>query len=155
VIIRVATALDADADTVWLLVRQPSTLVYVMRGMLGLSSPDVLPGRWSEGATVTARLLLLDLVPAWRHEIQITAYSDARREIETAEHGGPLRVWNHRLRVEPTARDQCRYVDEVEIGAGLLTPVFWLTAWAFFRYRQWRLRKLVRAEQKEAAGPSR
>ncbi len=62
----------------------------------------------------------------------------------TAEGGGPVRTWNHRLRFEPTGPSSCRYTDEVEIEAGPLTASVWLFAAIFYRYRQARWRSLTR-----------
>ena len=37
-----------------------------------------------------------------------------------------------------------RYTDSVEVRAGLLTPLVWAFATAFYRHRQRRWRRLVR-----------
>jgi hypothetical protein len=38
------------------------------------------------------------------------------------------------------------YTDQVEIQAGLLTPLVWALASIFYRYRQFRWRRLVAAD---------
>ena len=78
------------------------------------------------------------------HEIRITAVDSRAREIRAQEAGGPITAWNHRIRIQPEGSG-CRYTDEVRINAGLLTPMVWLHTQLFFRYRQMRWRRLVRA----------
>jgi len=36
------------------------------------------------------------------------------------------------------------YTDEIDIGAGALTPFVWAYAHLLYRYRQWRWRRLAR-----------
>jgi len=90
------------------------------------------------------RLMLFGLVPAWRHKITIVRLDDAGREILTSEQGGALRTWNHHITVDERGPYRSRYTDEIEIGAGALTPFMWAYAHLFFRYRQWRWRRLAR-----------
>ena len=54
-----------------------------------------------------------------------------------------MRNWNHLIRIEPEGAGS-RYTDEIEIGAGPLTPLISLYAKLFYRYRQRRWRKLAR-----------
>lgn len=137
--VHLSTFLDTDADTAWGLVQRTSTFRYVTRGLLRWSGD--LPERWQPGLVLRSRLYLFGLLPGGMHELRITRVDDQRREIQTTEHGGLLRVWNHTIRVEPDGVARCRYTDRVEIEAGLLTPMVWLVAHVFFRYRQMRLRR--------------
>jgi hypothetical protein len=143
-IVKVSTRLHASASEAWGLVRKTSTMLYVCRGLLGLAGSGSLPETWQEGVTVRRRLLLCHLLPAWVHEIRIARIDDLKREFQTAERGGLLRAWNHTIRVEPDDGGRCRYTDRIEVRAGIWTAVAWLIAQVFFRYRQMRLRRLVR-----------
>jgi ligand-binding SRPBCC domain-containing protein len=68
---------------------------------------------------------------------------DGEIELYTNERSGPVRVWNHRLTFEPTDGGS-RYTDEIEIERGPLgLPTAAFIA-IFFRYRQWRWRRLTR-----------
>ncbi|WP_344451232.1 hypothetical protein [Actinocorallia aurantiaca] len=69
---------------------------------------------------------------------------EAARSMRTREHGGPVRTWNHTLRVEPLSEDSCRYSDTVDIDAGRLTPLVTAFAEVFYGHRHRRWRKLVR-----------
>lgn len=134
----------ASADQVWSLVKQSSTLLYVTRGLLGFAGADGFPREWRQGARIDTRLLFFGVLPGWRHQLTVIEVSEAKRELFTEEGGGVVQVWNHRITVEAREGPHCRYTDEVEVGAGLLTPLVWLYAKLFYRYRQWRWRSLLR-----------
>ena len=57
----------------------------------------------------------------------------------TEEHGGPIRMWRHRLTAVELGPDRCRYTDDVEIDAGALTRFAGLAARILYthRYRRW------------------
>lgn len=142
-VVRVSTHLDAPAARAWELARRSDTFRYVTRGLLGFRSPEPLPEVWREGRSARGRLVFFHLIPAWTHEIRIASVDAHAREIRTHEAGGPVTAWSHRIRVRPDGEGS-RYTDEVRISAGLLTPLVWLHAQLFFRYRQMRWRRLVR-----------
>jgi hypothetical protein len=45
--------------------------------------------------------------------------------------------------VRPLEAGTCRYSDEIEIDAGLLTPLVWLFARVFYGHRQRRWQKVA------------
>lgn len=47
-----------------------------------------------------------------------------------------IRKWHHTITIEPLSKGECRYNDEVEVEAGLITPVIWIFAHIFYRHRQ-------------------
>ena len=83
-------------------------------------------------------------MPAWWHEIHITRLDDAAREILTAERGGAIKQWHHRITVDERGPYRSHYTDEIDIRAGVFTPLIWAYAQAFYRYRQMRWRRLAR-----------
>ena len=141
---KISSELPASAEQVWSLVKRSSTLLYVTRGLLGFGGADQFPSEWRQGAQVDTRLLFFGVLPAWRHRLTFKVVSDAKREQFTEEGGGLVPTWNHLIKVEALGAQQCRYTDDVEIKAGPLTPVVWLYANVFYRYRQWRWRSLLR-----------
>jgi hypothetical protein len=143
-LVRVTTRLPASADHVWDAVQRTDTLRYVTRGLLGFRLDREAPERFAEGETYCMRLLFFGLVPAWRHEIRVVRLDTAHREIRTEEHGGPVRTWSHRIAVDDEGWGSARYLDEIEIAAGVLTPFVWIYAQFFYRYRQMRWRRLAR-----------
>ena len=143
-LVRVSTRLPVPPDLAWDTVKRTDTLRYVTRGLLGFRPEGEIPDRLAEGETYRMRLLFFGVLPAWRHEIQVIRLDDASQEIRTEEHGGPVRDWRHRITVDAEGWGATRYMDEIEIAAGPLTPLVWLYAQVFYRYRQWRWRRLAR-----------
>ncbi len=142
--IKLTTELEAPADAVWNALRKTEAFRYVARPLLCLKAD--LPRRWPDrgGVVRIERLLLLCVVPAWSHELRFVRLDDEEHEMLTSERGGPIREWKHRIRVEPVSGRLCRYTDEVEVCAGMLTLLVWLFAHLFYRYRQMRWRGLAR-----------
>jgi hypothetical protein len=144
VVVRVTTRLPVQADTAWDTVKRPDTLRYITRGLLGFRIAGDVPEQFTEGETYGMRLLFFGVLPAWRHRIEIVRVDEAAHEIRTEERGGPVRRWRHRITVDAEGWGATRYLDEIEIEAGVLTPFVWLYAQLFYRYRQMRWRKLAR-----------
>src|SRR5215208_3560345 len=145
VIARVSTSLDAPAAAAWETVKRLDTFRYVTRGVLGYRVAQGTPDDLREGLVVRGRLLFFHVLPAWNHEIRVVRVDDEAREILTSENGGPVKNWGHTIRVETGQEPgRCRYTDEIDIRAGLLTPLVWAYAHIFYRYRQARWRRLAR-----------
>src|SRR5690625_5227284 len=143
---RISSEFPASADQVWALVKRSNTLVYVTRGLLGFGGAEEFPRQWRQGMQIQTRLLFFGVRPGWRHRLTFKEICDTKREQFTEEGGGLVPVWNHLIKVEEHDAGCSRYTDDVEIGAGWLTPLMWLYAHVFYRYRQWRWRSLLRRE---------
>jgi hypothetical protein len=142
--IHIETNLPTDADRVWQAMQHPASFSYVCRGVIGLPA---LAGRTEpmhEGELGTAWLLLFHVIPLSHHTIHLVKVDPANRTMQSREHGGMLRQWNHTLHVEPISPRTCRYRDTVEIDAGPLTPIVARASIWIYRYRQRRWHKLVR-----------
>jgi len=144
VIARISTELEAPAETIWALLKRTETLLYVTRGVLGLPAAKRWPADWRVGDEARGRLWFFHVIPGWEHRIRPVAVDESRRELLTNEQGGIVKVWNHRLWVEPLPGGRSRYTDEIAIEAGLWTPPVWAIAHLFYRYRQARWRGLAR-----------
>lgn len=149
-IVKISTPLNVPAEVVWGRVKQTATFQYVTRGVLRFSAATGLPKEWYQGQKCNSRLILFGVFPAWVHELEVVRLDNARRELQTAEKGGLLRSWDHTLTVAPDDEGCCIYTDTVVLDAGILTPLIWLIAHVFFRYRQMRLRRLVRLQEPSA-----
>ena len=143
-IARITTELDAPAGRVWALLKRKQTLLYVTRGVMGLPEAHRWPEEWREGEEVSGRIRFLHLIPGWEHTIRAESVDEARRELRTRERGGFVRRWNHLLKVEKISEGRSRYTDEIELDAGVLTPLVWAFAYLFYRYRQTRWRTLAK-----------
>jgi len=133
--------LPLSADEVWSLAKKTATQLYLSRQ--GFAYSAELPVVREQGYEAAHRLRLFGILPAWMHRQRFERVDEREREIFVREQGGPYRVWNHRMRVEPAGDRRCRFLDTIEVEAGLLTPLVWLAAMMLCRSRMRRLRELA------------
>jgi hypothetical protein len=140
----ITSELNISADDAWQLVKKSSTLTFVTKGLLSFSDSDHFPTEWVEDSRVVSRLRFFGIIPAWNHQIHFQKVSDSELEITTEEQGGIVSKWKHRIKISSINKGATSlYTDEVEIEAGLLTPVVWLYANLLYRYRQLRWKVLT------------
>ena len=142
--VRRTTPLPISAADAFALAQDPATFAYVVRGVLRVPALATVPGGFAQpGARASGRMWWLGVIPGWTHHLEIVAIAPG--EIRTAEHGGLVRTWNHRLTFTATSPTTCAYTDEIEIEAAprALTPVVAAFARALFALRQARWRRLV------------
>lgn len=147
------TDLPLPAERGFELAGKLNVFEYVVSPIMSLSlTPEmeeiVASGAFPVGQTLSARLKALRVIPIWMHTLTLISAEqrgDGVFEIYTNEHGGPARIWNHRLTFEPVGESACRYTDEIEIEGGLLGLPTRLFVLGFFRFRQFRWRGLARA----------
>ncbi len=146
---RLATVLDTPAERVWQAVLRPRLLDHVAWPIQVFDriDPAGWPERWSVG-DYQVRLRLFGIVPMGRQSIVIRDIQagPTRYGLRDDGHGDLVKRWDHRITLEPISPTACRYNDEVEVRAGLLTPVAWAFVQIFYRHRQRRLRALVTAD---------
>jgi hypothetical protein len=144
-IARISTDLDAPPAAVWEAVKWLDTFRYVTRGVLGYRVTEGTPDDLREEMVVRGRLYFFHVLPAWTHSIRVVRVDEQAREILTSENGGPVENWGHLIRVQHGPEPgRSRYTDQIDIRAGVLTPLVWAYAHVFYRYRQARWRRLAR-----------
>ena len=135
--VQARTILPGTAYRVWKLLLLKDSFLYFTGGLMSYTDTDQWPKRlFTEGKSLKTRVKVFGLAPSSAHHVQVVRVDEARGEIETNESGGLVRVWNHRMRVEPVSETTCRYTDRIELEAGILTPLVWLFAVLLYRYRQ-------------------
>lgn len=152
--VRVSTRLRCAPDAAWEAVQTTALLERVAWPLLHFVAvgPGPLPERWVEGKSSTVSMFVFGVVPIGHHTIRIVRLDPGRRVLETRESGRLAPVWNHRIEVAGDGPGRAIYSDEVEIHAGWRTPGVWLLARLFYRYHQWRWRRLAPALRARAAG---
>ncbi len=140
--IRVTTDLPISAECAYELVQTAELFKFVIRPVLRVTGLPDSAGQFTPGDEIEGRLWWFGVIPSWKHRLRLLRIEPF--VVETAEGGGPVKKWNHRLTFEPLTDNSCRYTDHVEIEAGLMTPSVWLFAATFYRYRQARWRSLAR-----------
>jgi hypothetical protein len=124
------------------MLKDPAAFRFIVAGMVGLDEVE-LPGQIREGSVIRMHVRPLHLPGGYDHEIRFVHMDELNRSAMTEERGGAIRRWRHRITVEPLDAGHCRYTDNVDIDAGLLTPAVWAFASAFYRYRHGRWHKLL------------
>lgn len=142
--VRRSTELPCDADRAWEELQKPGLLQHVSRPLLSVRFRDGRPERWTVGEHPVS-LRLLGVIPLGRQTVGIEVPPSERGEFRLRDNGrGRLvRRWDHLVVIEPLGPGRCRYTDDVEIEAGVLTPVVTAFAWVFYRHRQRRWKRLV------------
>lgn len=128
---------------VWVAVKKTSTFEYITKGLAGFTVEGIPDDTWAEeGRKIELRLKVANRIPVWHHTIEITTVDESRRLIQTHEHGGPVKSWNHTISVVEEGAGS-RYRDSVAIDAWPVTPVVWSFARGLYAYRQMRWRALA------------
>lgn len=145
-LIRRSTILDVSAERAWAALRRPELLAYVARPIQAFHpvDPPLWPVTWADGR-YQVKLRLFGLLPMGEQWIVIEtpAGRSGSYRLRDNGHGDLVRRWDHLITIDPLSGDRCRYTDQVEVRAGLLTPFVAAFAWIFYRHRQRRWRRLV------------
>jgi hypothetical protein len=144
-VVCVRTNLKVPAETVWEKLNMKSTYLYVTCGMVSYSGSEDWPDHLFEpGTAVSTKVCLFHLLPALPYRFQVVRRDERLYEIETDERGILIRAWHHLMKVNVVGEATSVYLDRVWIDAGILTPIVWLFAQLFYRFRQHRWRLLAR-----------
>jgi hypothetical protein len=155
--IRRQTLLPCSAEDAWAAVQTSRLLEEVSDPVVRLRPPrgeKSLPRKWANLSTNHMRPLLFGLLPWPIRTMTIERLDSRRRVIQTREFDALVSKWDHLIAIEPVDRRHCRYVDDVEVRAGLLTPLVWLFATLFYRHRQRRWRRVAQRLTAAPATPS-
>ncbi|RIK54188.1 MAG: hypothetical protein DCC57_07105 [Chloroflexi bacterium] len=144
-----ATCLPSPAEQVWAEVQTSRLMVTIIKPWVYFAplDPPVLPAVWTPGA-YRGRMSLWGVIPFGEHTIRISFPKiDRPDEYQVLDNGGGQIVarWDHRIIIRRLDHGHTLYVDQVDIAAGWLTPLVWLYAQGYYRYRQRRWRRLIRA----------
>jgi len=86
------------------------------------------------GQRVQIMVRLFGKLPAQLYFMEIAALGENAMRFPSNKKGAGVRAWNHRLHLVPDG-DRTRLVEEIEIDAGLLTPIFALWARVLYHGR--------------------
>jgi ligand-binding SRPBCC domain-containing protein len=144
--------LDAPPAWVWERIVDPDAMQRVAAPLVAIEAgdPPAFPERWAEGETYETRLKLLGLLPAGEQTIAprelVEDEAESYYRFEDDGHGTLFPTWNHVMTVQATSDGRTVYTDEIEVGAGPLTPVAYLATAAFVAHRHRRWRSIVDEE---------
>ena len=143
--VALTTRLAAAPERVWAEVQTSRLLEYVAAPLVRFRAlnPAELPLAWLD-TSYEVQMLMFGWLPAGRQFIRISRAASGTTHVLRDDGSGQLaKVWDHTIRVEPTADGGTQYTDIVEVRAGVLTPFVWAFAQVFYRHRQRRWRALV------------
>lgn len=140
----VRSTLDAPPEAVWAEVQTSRLLLEIIAPLLRFVplKGETFPQRWEVGTT-RGRAYAFGFIPIGVHTIHHDRVDPNLREIHSREHSRLVQSWDHLISVKATPDGRTAYADEIEISAGLLTPVVWLYAQCFYRHRQRRWRSVA------------
>ena len=141
---RIETDLPASAEEVWSALRRRDTFPAITRGMLSFRGSETWPEVFREGKALETRLRFFHVIPGWKHTLRVVRVDRETLTLASEESGDIVKTWSHRIWLEPKEDIRCRYTDEIDIDAGLFTPLIWAWAHVFYRYRQRGWRRLAR-----------
>lgn len=147
---RLTTILDAPPERVWAVVQTPALLERVAAPLVTFEpvDPETFPETWDE-ADYLVWMRLFGLLPLGRQWVRVRTLevrkTPGERFYRLRDDGsGTLAsTWDHVITVRETPDGVTAYTDEIRVEAGVLTPLVWLFAQAFYRHRQHRWRRLV------------
>ncbi|USB31931.1 hypothetical protein [Paenibacillus sp. YPG26] len=134
-------------ERLWEHLQSPATFQMVSAPLMAFRSRDTggYPPRWAEGSSYPLRMYMLGVVPLGHHTILFKRVDHSARRISTDEHGLLLKFWQHTMEVIPDSDPEAvLFRDTLELKNGLLTIPTYLGVYAFFAYRHWRMKRLIR-----------
>jgi hypothetical protein len=150
-IARITSIFDCAEKEFWEKIIEPKSLQYVASPILSFYpiAGDDLGREWITDKTYELKLRFLKIIPLGRHQIKVITISKESNTLVTNESGTLTPVWNHTVQFRQIENRRLRYTDEIEIGAGLLTPAIWVFAHLFYRHRQKRWKTLLKNTHRE------
>lgn len=146
-LVKISTTLSCSEVELWQKIIDPKSLQFVASPILAFvpQNEGDFYGEWQVDTPYLLRLYFLRILPLGGHIIKIVTIDKESNTIISQESGLLARVWNQSIYFQETEPGQLNYTDEIEIKAGMLTPVIWLFAHLFYRHRQRRWKVLLRS----------
>ena len=145
-IARISSHFPCSETELWRRIIEPRSLQFVASPLLTFTPIEAgaLEREWQVDRDYPLRLYFMKLIPLGRHTIRLVKIDRSTNTILSEERGSLARVWNHRIHFRQVAPGKLAYEDEIEIRAGVLTPLIWSFARLFYRHRQRRWRVLLK-----------
>ncbi len=119
-----------SAQAVWEVATDMNAYAKVMARFMTFSGLPEEP--LAEGQQIDVTFRLFGRLPPKPYHMRLDRFSPIDRHFKSFEWGGPVKSWEHELRVTETATGSV-LTDDIEIDAGWLTPIY--AAFARYMYR--------------------
>lgn len=148
VTVTLSTTLECTPDAAWERIHTSALLTHVAAPLIRFvpKGDTPFPVIWAPGE-YRAWMWLFGLIPiGWQAVVISEPPPDgATRFIRDNGYGPLIRRWDHWIAIAPGEGGTTRYVDRVDIDAGVLTPLIAAFARMFYTHRQRRWRQLARS----------
>lgn len=105
---------------------------------------EAVPSYWSKGIVLNLKLRFFGALPLGKHTIRFEEVDAGRKVLQTVETGLLIPCWKHRMEVfQGDYKNESRLQETLVIQSGWRTIPLYSMASAFFKYRHYRLRKLL------------
>lgn len=155
--------LPVSGDELWQAIRTPAVFRTVSSPLLEMASVEAgaFPEMWhGDGAHLIA-IRALGLLPMGTQTIDVSFAERPDGTRVMTDDGKPISgaltaisEWRHRMAVTDLADGTSLYRDRLEFSAGVLTPLLWLSLWAFWQWRAMQLKRLARRRFRNLLGPT-
>jgi len=145
---RVESVFNCEMEQVIKYVKRSDTLDFIASPILKFIpvDPERYPVQWENGK-YQVRMKLFSFIPFGKQYIQIEKVKEndpTEYIIRDNGSGDIISKWDHWIYITPKNHTkQTKYVDEIEIKAGVLTLIVWCFANIFYRWRQYRWKILI------------
>jgi hypothetical protein len=144
--VTIQTTLACAASRAWEEVQKPRLLNHVAAPLVKFAplTASGFPETWEDGDFFVF-MFVFGFLPLGLERIGISTSVDPEGIFDFRDDGGGtlVRSWDHHIIIRPGGDEDCLYCDAVDIRAGALTPLVWMFAQLFYRWRQHRWRRLV------------
>ncbi|PIE71277.1 MAG: hypothetical protein CSA22_03150 [Deltaproteobacteria bacterium] len=148
--VQISTQLNCTESELWEKLSKQESLQFIASPVLAFVSMNrgTLDSKWAVGHKYLFKLYLLHFIPLGVHAIRLVKIDRNQNIISSHERGLLTPVWNHKITFKEIKPGLVSYRDEIEIGAGWLTPFVCVFAHVFYRHRQRRWKRLLSNERK-------
>lgn len=147
-IANIETKFNCDYKTVVEKIHLTRTLDFIASPLLIFkpTDPGKYPATWKNG-TYQVQMKLFNFLPFGKQFIGIEKIKENDPDefiLRDNGKGEIIKRWDHWIFVEKINSNTTIYKDRIDIKAGILTIFIWVFANLFFRWRQYRWKKLIK-----------
>lgn len=146
--------LECTPDAAWKAIANPEVFRAVSGPILHMRScePEGFPDAWREYGPHRIKIWLFGVLPMGTQTIDISFTErpgGVRMMIDSGEPKSGLmtviKSWDHRMAISAAPGGKTLYRDRLVVKAGMLTPVVWLSMWAFWQIRAKKIKQAARS----------
>ena len=148
-IANIETKFKCSYETAVKYVDMSITLDYIAFPLLVFTPIDSknYPKIWKNG-NYQIKMKLFNFIPFGKQYVGIEKLKDNDPNefiLRDNGTGDVIKQWDHWILIKKTENNQVvKYIDRIDIKAGILTPFIWIFANIFYRWRQLRWKRLIK-----------